>query len=124
MSRTSRLWRKARRLERHGAAMAAEAPQTGAETQGGNGNGLALVLITMALLAVSAGLYAWDRLTHEERIAKARAEGAAMAEREAEAVGGWEAWVHRSVNRWCRKHGKPDAFAGAGALGADGKAVD
>lgn len=81
------------------------------------------IMCAVAVMAALGALLAWDRLTLDRRMGEARAAGAAEADAKAEAVGGWEAWTHRSVNAWCRANGKPDAYEGDGALDADGKAV-
>ena len=112
--------REARRRERtveRRAAMAAEAREA-------RGWGVALAVCAVAVCAAYGAFLAWAETTAGSRMDKARAEGEAIADRQAEAVGGWSAWTHRSVNTWCRRHDRPDAFAGAGALNADGKAVD
>lgn len=130
MSKARRELRKAREARRRmrrvegRAAMAAESPQRATEAQGVRWRGVALAVCAVAVLAAYGAFLAWAEKTAGSRMDKARAEGAAIADREAEAVGGWSAWTHRSVNTRCRKHGEPDAFAGAGALDADGKAVD
>lgn len=77
-----------------------------------------------AAVAAFGASMAWGELTFARRMEEARAAGAAEADAQAEAAGGREAWTRRSVNAWCRAHGRPDAYAGEGAQDAGGKAVE
>ncbi len=82
------------------------------------------MICAVAAVAAFGASMAWCGLTFDRRMEEARKAGAAEADAKAEAVGGWEAWTHRSVNAWCRANGRPDAYAGEGALDAGGKAAE
>ena len=71
------------------------------------------VLLTACLwLAVLSGFafFAWIAATSEARILSARAEGAAEAQAEIDAAGGFHAWAARAVNGWCAAHGREPAY--------------
>ncbi len=65
--------------------------RTGAEAAGARAGCLAPAACAVAVLAVFGAFLAWSETTAGSRMERARAEGAAEADREAEAVGGWYA---------------------------------
>lgn len=76
-------------------------------------------MVIAAMVCAFRGCFDYDAM-----IERARAEGAARAEAIAEACGGWHNWCQRSVNEWCRRNGKVDAYPGVGSLDKDGKPID
>lgn len=74
-----------------------------------------MIAATAAAL-VLAGIVAYDRATFDKRMDEAYQAGVEAADRRAEAAGGWDAYVRKSVNGWCVRNGKPLAYPGEGVI--------
>lgn len=86
-----------------------------------------VLLVAMAAMFCLARGCDWQRKFEDDleaRLEAARAEGAARVEARAARLGGWQAYIHREVNRWCRDNGYPDAHPGEGSLDSDGNPID
>lgn len=86
-----------------------------------------VLLVAMAAMFCLARGCDWQGAVERDldrRFEAARLEAVEIAEARAARVGGWQAYVHRDVNRWCRENGRPDAYPGEGSLDSDGNPID